>query len=77
MKPVVTVPPAQAEALFDAHDYDDAQGDLRDDYLADPCRLDRAKGQPWQGDDGDELYVITRPLNCRAPLPAPSFGRVP
>ena len=80
MKPVVTVPPAQAEALFDAHgysdDYHNAQGDLRDDCLTELCRCDRSAGQPWRDDDGEELHVIPRPFNCRVPLPAPSFGPV-
>ncbi len=64
MKPLMTVPPAQAEALFDTQD------DLRDDYLADLCRSDRMAGQPWRDDDPDDLRVISGPL-----CPAPSFGQ--
>ncbi len=76
MKPVVTVPPAQAEALFDAHNDYDAPDDLRDEYSADLRRFDRTAGQPWRDDDGDDLRVVSDPLN-RLPRPVPSFGRVP
>jgi len=63
-----TVPPAQAEALFDTQD------DLRDDCLVDLSRCDRTAGQPWRDDDADELRVISDPLS-RPPRPAPSFGQ--
>ena len=65
---LMMVPPAQAEAIFDAQD------DLRDDYLDDLCCCDRTAGQPWRDDDEDDLRVISDPVS-RSPLrPAPSFG---
>ena len=66
---LMTVPPAQAEALFDA------QNDGRDDYLTELRRCDRTVGQPWRDDDADEGRVIGDSLS-RLPLPAPSFGPV-
>jgi len=69
---LMTVPPAQAEALFDAQD------DLRDDYLTDLRRCDRTAGQPWRDDDEDDLRVLSNSISdslSRLPLPpAPSFG---
>ncbi len=70
MKPLMMVPPAQAEALFDA------QGEGRDDYLTELCRCDRTASLPWRDDDGDDLHVLNDPLPHR-PLAAPSFGLVP
>ena len=70
---LMTVPPAQAEALFDAQD------EGRDDYLSELRRCDRTAGQPWRDDDGDEGRVLndcraTGDSRNRSPLPAPSFG---
>lgn len=67
------VPPAQAEALFDTHNGYDAQDDLRDDYLTDLSRCDRA-GQPWRDDDDSDFPVLSDPLKGRLPRSAPSFG---
>ena len=72
---LMTVPPAQAEALFDAQD------EGREDYLAELRRCDRTAGQPWRDDDGDEGRVVCDApsiggLRNRLPLPAPSFGPV-
>lgn len=55
----IMVPPAQAEALFDAHNDYDAQDDLRPDYLAELRRCDRTAGQPWRDDDGDDLPTLS------------------
>ena len=76
MKPLMTVPPAQAEALFDAQD------EGRDDYLTELRRCDRTAALPWRDDDGDDgrvfsdPCVLSDPLPC-LPLPAPSFGQAP
>lgn len=46
MKPMIFVPPAQAEALCDAQD------EGRDDLcLADLCRPERTIFQPWRDDE--------------------------
>ena len=70
---LMTVPPAQAEALFDAQD------EGREDYLTELRRCDRTAGQPWRDDDGEDLRVLSDPramgdARPRSPLPAPSFG---
>ena len=70
MKPLMMVPPAQAEALFDAQD------EGRDDYLTELCRCDRTASLPWRDDDGEDWRVFSDPLP-RLPLPAPSFGQAP
>ena len=76
MKPFVTVPPAQAEALFDTQNCCDAQDTRREDYLADLRRWDQTASQPWRDDDGDDS-VPGGSFTSRPPRPAPSFGRVP
>ncbi len=70
----IMVPPAQAEALFDAYNDFDAQADLRDECFSDLRRFDRASGQPWRDDDADELSALGDPLKFRLPRSAPSFG---
>jgi hypothetical protein len=45
MKPLMFIPPAQAEVLSDTQD------DLRDDYLRDDGLNDRGTCQPWRDDD--------------------------
>lgn len=46
MKPLIFIPPAQAEVL------NDTQDDLRDDCLRDDGSNDRISRQPWRDDDG-------------------------
>ncbi len=65
MKPMLFVPPAQAEALCDAQDAG------RDDLcLADLCRTERAVFQPWRDDEStDDLLQCTAP---QTPASVPS-----
>ena len=51
MKPMIFVPPAQAEALYDT------QVDPRDDFSLD----DQAARQPWRDDDLPELKTTVTP----------------
>ena len=51
MKPMILVPPAQAEALYDT------QADPRDDFSLD----DQSARQPWRDDDLPELKTTVKP----------------
>ena len=70
----IMVPPAQAEALFDAQSEFDVQDDLRGGYSSDLSRFDRASGQPWRDDDADDPSAFGDPIKSRLPRSAPSFG---
>jgi hypothetical protein len=48
MKPLMFVPPAQAEVLSDTQD------ELREDCLRDDGLNDRVTRQPWRDDDGSD-----------------------
>ena len=76
MKPLMLIPPAQAEALYDAQDFTVLDG-LRDDLRLESLRPeDRITSLPWRDDESPEEtpHSFSRPP---APRRTPSFGRVP
>ena len=66
MKPLIFVPPAQAEALYDTQD------DLRDDLRPE----DRVPRLPWRDEESSE-EPFSYGLGSRPAGKTPSFGQAP
>ena len=64
MKPLIFIPPAQAEALCDVQD----KG--RDDFcLADFCRADRLVFLPWRDEESSDDMAKSAVFQALVPAP--------